>query len=186
MHVSDPKSLTGDPKFGREIREVNGAKKQSRAQLADRRDAAERHSRIPWSVGTDRKSLKDIDLWVYFALVSEVWSTNVSTRSTRWIAKCVAACQSTVVASLKRLEGAGHIEIMRGGRGKKAAYLLLSPTFGERDSIVNGKTTKVQNLREARKPTACGRCGERKTSLGTSGICRGCLGEFAERMRKSG
>lgn len=157
---------------------MNTQKKLARVQLADRKDAAARHSRVPWLVGADH-SLERIDLWVYFALASEVWASNVSVRSTRWLAECVKASQSTIVNSLKRLESAGHIEIKETKRGKKAAYVMLSPVFGERDTFVNGNITPISELKRARRPKACGRCGLNESPVGSSGICQNCLNEFA-------
>ena len=179
MQVNDTVRFNGKISTCRDIREVNSASKPApKTQLPQRRDFDTRHSRIPWSVGCDH-SLELVDLHVYFALVSDVWTGNVSRKPTRWIAQCAETSQSTVVNSLKRLQSAGHIEINKPARrGGKATYTLLSPVFGERDSIVNGKMTKVQNLRSARKPKPCGKCNGTGSHVGSSGICQNCLDAF--------
>jgi hypothetical protein len=130
--------------------------------------------------------LQRIDLWVYFALASEVWGGNMSVRSTRWLAKCIRSSQTTVVKSLKRLEAAGHIEIKTTQRGKKSTCVMLSPVFGERDTLVNGNVTPVEGLKKSRRSKKCGRCRGNSAAVGSSGICQACLEEYAEQQRGRG
>jgi hypothetical protein len=88
-------------------------------------------SRVPREVSSDRR-LKHRDVRVYAVLAASCWQGTVANVGKRLIAKHAPCAERLVVASLKRLEGTGHIKKLPVRRGQRGLYHLVSPIFGQK------------------------------------------------------
>lgn len=172
------KRLTTIPESCIEKEKVNLAK----ITLLDHPKAAFHHGRVGWPVGAD-PALTDQDVRVYWAMGATCWETNIFRGSTRWIARNTGGkiSQSEVVRSQHRLEGAGHAERLPTKRGQKSAWRLLSPVFGDHDTLIATEIIPVERLTAVRKGKKCGKCGKLAAAIGSSGVCSICLADYAKR-----
>ena len=102
-----------------------------------------RYTRIPLEVLSDER-LKALDIRVFGAVAIWAFQGKTARVGTRWIAETVHAERGRVLESIGRLIQFGHLQIADAAKGKRTAYLITSPVFGQRQGkeeiVVRGKS----------------------------------------------
>jgi len=133
-----------------------------------------RFGRVPWEVTSDRR-IHDRDVRLYAALASFCHSGQWISAGLRWMADSVNASTKTVRSALKRLQVAGHIEIIALPHGKRQQYRLLSAVFERRDAEPQVQPDRPKRVLPPRSDwPVCPVCDRRRPHLEKTGRCAQC------------
>ena len=134
---------------------------------------------VSWDILTDlRLTLLDVRIYGVLAACRKGRKSEIGSRL---IAKYVGASRNPVLAGIKRLAGAGYLEIAQSPR-RRAVYTLTDPVFVKSGSVHESPDSAAIDPLSSTPTLHCPLCHDRCRGLLKVGWCRSC--NWKKRVQK--